>query len=109
MSLSLSALDSVHGRSAAGLRVSLAVRVAEDWVVLAERATGASGRIDDWGGHGESQGLYRMVCDVDRYYSGLGMVPTCPEVVATFRVLGEQARCQVVLHFSPHHHLVAFT
>ncbi|MGW1463195.1 hydroxyisourate hydrolase [Streptomyces sp. NPDC002308] len=109
VSLSLEALESVHGRGAAGLRVRLGMRVARDWVPLAECTTDELGRIDDWDGHGAAQGLYQLVFDVDRYFCGLGVMPTCPEVVTTFRVHGEQARRRVVLHFSLHHYVVAFT
>ncbi|MEW2165918.1 hydroxyisourate hydrolase [Streptomyces sp. NPDC007084] len=105
----MEALESVHGRGAAGLRVRLETLVAKEWVLLAECTTNEFGRIDDWDGLGESQGLYQMVFDVDRYFCGLGMIPVCPEVVTTFRVFGGQARCRVFLHLSLHHYAVAFT
>ncbi|MFG2311837.1 hydroxyisourate hydrolase [Streptomyces sp. NPDC048566] len=109
MGLTLEALESVHGRSAAGLCVRLETLVVKDWVPLAECTTDEFGRIDDWHGHGESQGLYQLVFDVDRYFCGLGVIPVCSEVVTTFRVFGGQTRCRVFLHLSLHHYVVAFT
>jgi 5-hydroxyisourate hydrolase len=109
MNLTVEARESVHGRSAVGLRVRLEALVEQEWVLLAERKTDEFGRIDDWDGHGESHGLYQIVFDVDRYFSGLGMTPIFPEAVTTFRISGEQAECRVNLNFSLHHYFVAFT
>ncbi|WP_158920400.1 hydroxyisourate hydrolase [Streptomyces sp. NBRC 109706] len=107
--MTVEALESLHGRSAAGLRVRLAALVDQEWVLLAERKTDERGRIDNWDGPAESQGLYQIVFDVDRYFSGLGVIPTCPEVVTTFRISREQAECRVSLNFSLHHYFVAFS
>ncbi|MER7176095.1 hydroxyisourate hydrolase [Streptomyces mesophilus] len=109
VNLTVETLESVHGRGAVGLHARLEVLVDQEWVVLDARKTDENGRIDDWGDHGKSQGLYQIVFDVDRYFSGLGMTPTCPEVTTTFRISGEPARCRVTLSFSLHHHFAAFT
>lgn len=109
VNLTVEALESVHGRCAVGLCVRLEALVDKEWVLLAERKTDERGRIDDWDGPGESQGLYQVVFDVDRYFSGLGVTPTCPEIVTTFRISGEQAECRVSLNFSLHHYFVTFT
>lgn len=107
--MTVEALESVHGRGAVGLRARLETLVDEEWVLLAERRTDASGRIDDWDSSGERQGLYRIVFDVDRYFAGLGMTPTYPEVTTTFRVSGERTGCRVSTNFSLHHYSAAFS
>ncbi len=108
VNLTVEALESVHGRGAVGLHARLETLIDKEWAVLAERRTDESGRIDDWEGRGERQGLYRIVFDVDRYFAGLGMTPTYPKVTTTFRVSGERTGCRVSMNFSLHHYSAAF-
>ncbi|MDH6709580.1 MULTISPECIES: hydroxyisourate hydrolase [unclassified Kitasatospora] len=102
------ALDSVHGRTAAGLDARLESLVDNEWVPVVERRTDASGRIEEWGGTDGGRGLYRLVFDVDRYFSGLGLCTVHPEVAATFRVADGESGHRVSLTLSLNHYAVAF-
>lgn len=103
------ALESLHGRSAVGLHARLEALLGNEWVLLAERRTDANGRVEEWGGVGGHQGLYRIVFDIDRYFTGLGMTPGYPEVTTTFRASDERLGHRVNVTFSPHHYSAVFT
>lgn len=103
------ALESVHGRSAVGLLARLEALVDNEWVILAECKTDEKGRIEEWGGTDGHRGLYRIVFNIDRYFTGLGMTPAYPEVTTTIRTSEDGAGHRVNLTFSPHDHSVVFT
>ncbi|MFJ9605217.1 hydroxyisourate hydrolase [Kitasatospora sp. NPDC101176] len=102
------ALDGVHGRSAAGLDARLESLVDDEWVPVVERRTDASGRIEEWGGTDGGRGLYRLVFDVDRYFTALGLCTAHPEVAATFRIPDVGSGHRVNLTLSLNHYAVAF-
>ncbi|MEO6503990.1 MAG: hydroxyisourate hydrolase [Jatrophihabitantaceae bacterium] len=97
MSLSTHVLDAVHGRPAHGVPVRLEQRAPEGWTVLAERVTGADGRIADLS-PGLPAGSYRLVFDTESY---LGPQAFYPEVVITFRVEGAGQHYHIPLLLSP--------
>jgi len=97
MSLSTHVLDAVLGRPAHGVPVRLEQRGAGGWTLLAERVTGADGRIADLS-TGLAAGDYRLVFDTGSY---LGPQAFYPEVVITFRVEGAGQHYHVPLLLSP--------
>ncbi len=97
MSLSTHVLDAVHGVPAHGMPVRLEQRSTDGWVTLAERVTGADGRIADLSS-GLAAGQYRLVFDTESY---LGPQAFYPEVVVSFRVEGAGQHYHVPLLLSP--------
>jgi 5-hydroxyisourate hydrolase len=97
MSLSTHVLDAVLGGPAHGVPVRLEQRGPDGWTLLAERATGADGRIADLS-TGLAAGSYRLVFDTGSY---LGPEAFYPEVVVTFRVSGAGQHYHVPLLLSP--------
>ncbi|MGY5035989.1 hydroxyisourate hydrolase [Streptomyces sp. 900116325] len=106
------ALGSVSGHvvgSAIGLHARLEILMDNEWVLIAERRTDGNGLIEEWGAAGGHRGLYRIVFDIDRYFAGLGLTPSYPEVAAVFRASEEELGQRVTLNFSPHRYTVVFT
>jgi 5-hydroxyisourate hydrolase len=97
MSLSTHVLDAVLGAPAHGVPVRLEQRGPDGWTLLAERVTGADGRIPDLS-TGLAAGSYRLVFDTGSY---LGPEAFYPEVVVTFRVTGAGQHYHVPLLLSP--------
>jgi 5-hydroxyisourate hydrolase len=97
MSLSTHVLDAVLGGPAHGVPVRLERRGPDGWTLLAERVTGADGRIADLS-PGLAAGSYRLVFDTGSY---LGPEAFYPEVVVTFRVTGAGQHYHVPLLLSP--------
>jgi len=97
MSLSTHVLDAVHGRPAHGVPVRLEQRGPDGWTTLAERVTGADGRVADLS-TGLAAGDYRLVFDTESY---LGAEAFYPEVVVSFRVEGAGQHYHVPLLLSP--------
>jgi 5-hydroxyisourate hydrolase len=97
VSLSTHVLDAVHGRPAHGVPVRLEQRGPDGWIPLADRVTGADGRIADLS-TGLAAGTYRLVFDTESY---LGPQAFYPEVVITFRVEGAGQHYHVPLLLSP--------
>lgn len=98
MSLSTHVLDAVLGAPAPGVPVRLEQRGPDGWTLLAERVTGADGRIADLS-TGLAAGSYRLVFDTGSY---LGPEAFYPEVVITFRVSGAGQHYHVPLLLSPY-------
>ncbi len=97
MSLSTHVLDAVLGAPAHGVPVRLEQHGADGWTLLAERVTGADGRIADLS-TGLAAGSYRLIFDTGSY---LGPEAFYPEVVITFRVTGAGQHYHVPLLLSP--------
>lgn len=92
--------DLNHGRPAAQLHVRLDIRIDGDWRPVTARHTDDTGRCDfDCSGAG--RGTYRLVCETDPYFVGLGGAPAYPEVTVTFRILDHSYRGRLVLLISP--------
>lgn len=98
MSLSTHVLDAVLGAPAHGVPVRLEQHGPDGWALLAERVTGADGRIADLS-TGLSAGTYRLVFDTGSY---LGPEAFYPEVVVAFRVSGAGQHYHVPLLLSPY-------
>ena len=105
MSISTHVLDAIAGRPAAGVSVTLSVRLAGDWVVVSERHTDAEGRIADFLGpagpteRGTDVQDYQLRFDTGGYF---GAGTFYPEVNITFRVSDAGAHHHVPLLISPY-------
>lgn len=81
--LTTHALDTVHGRGAAGLRIDLAVREAGGFRHLVTLVTNGEGRTDRplLAPHEAARGAYRLTFHVGDYYAALGVALTEPRFV----------------------------
>lgn len=100
MGVSVRALDGVHGRPAAGLRVHFE-RDDDGWLPIATEETDADGRISAWIEAVLRRGEYRLLLDSDRYFVALGTVAAYPCVSAAFRVAHEPDTCRVEVVLAP--------
>jgi 5-hydroxyisourate hydrolase len=100
--------DSTYGTSVSGIRACLIRWVAADWVPIAEAATNADGRINDWNVPKLERGLYRIVFDSDSYFSALGARSAYPEVIISFRMRCEDMKFHVQLTLSPYSYSTYF-
>lgn len=107
-------LDTVHGTPAAGMAISLYVRVPSPdgcadgrWQLLRQVATNNDGRIDGplLQGDDMKTGHYRLVFQVDAYFRARGTpmpaVPFLTEVPLDFGIADAQAHYHVPLLVSP--------
>jgi 5-hydroxyisourate hydrolase len=98
VSVSTHVLDAVRGGPAADLPVRLERRDGSGWQPVAERVTGADGRVADLA-RDSPTGVYRLTLDTDAH---LGPDAFYPEVVVTFRVVDAQAHHHVPVLLSPY-------
>ncbi|GAA5071925.1 5-hydroxyisourate hydrolase [Thermocatellispora tengchongensis] len=108
MTITAQAMDSVYGRSAAGLRARLEWARDGSWASLADAETDAEGRIDDWEGRALGRGLYRIVFDSDQYYVGFGVNAAYSEISVVFRMHDDFETCQIQVLMSPHSYSTYF-
>ena len=101
-------LDSMSGKSAAGVRAHLAQASSNGWNTVAEADTNSDGFIENWDGWQLQGGLYRIVFDCDRYFAELGAVSAYPEVVVIFRILDESPAFQVQVTLAPYSYCTYF-
>ena len=107
-------LDTVHGRPAAGMAVTLYVRAPSPdgcadgrWQLLRHVITNADGRIDGplLQGDDFKAGHYRLVFEVDAYFRAQGTtmpdVPFLTQVPLDFGIADAQAHYHVPLLVSP--------
>ncbi|WP_176993137.1 hydroxyisourate hydrolase [Nonomuraea jiangxiensis] len=99
-------MDSVYGRSAAGVKARLEHSDLSGWRVQAEAETDDDGCVKEWHDRAFARGLYRIVFDSDRYFVSLGLSAAYPEISVMFRMQEDggpheiQIRLQLLL--SPH-------
>lgn len=98
-------LDSVYGRSAAGVRVVLARAADDGWTTIADTRTGANGSVDQVTAPLQF-GIYRIAFWTDSYFATLGEVSAFPEIMAVFRVNSESPTTEIVLTLSPNSYSV---
>lgn len=95
MSLSTHVLDTARGEPAAGVPVRLQRHVRDQWVLVANGATDADGRLRDWVPASDwGSGRYRLVFETDGAFF--------PEVVVVFEVLEPSRPHHVPLLLSPY-------
>ncbi|GGK89420.1 5-hydroxyisourate hydrolase [Sphaerisporangium melleum] len=108
MSITAQALDSVYGRSAAGVRARLERDGLGGWHDLADAETDSEGRISEWRDKKLERGLYRIVFDSDYYFVGLGVSAAYPEIIVTFRMQDETDSYQIQVMLSPYSYSTHF-
>lgn len=94
-------LDTVRGRPAQDVPVSLESRAGSDWQRLAEARTDADGRVSAFGPERLSAGVYRVVFDTGAWFAAAGTESFYPEVAVVFRVDGRLAHLHIPLLLSP--------
>ncbi len=81
-------LDTVLGKPAAGVAVSLEKREGELWIAVSSSATDADGRCRDLAANAEV-GLYRLTFDTVAYLARMGRSSIYPEISITFICNGD--------------------
>ncbi|MEO3867457.1 hydroxyisourate hydrolase [Nonomuraea sp. B12E4] len=106
MGIAVQALDSVYGRSAAGIRARLEHAGLSGWRVQAEAETDEDGYVKAWRERAFARGLYRIIFDSDRYFVTLGLSAAYPEISVMFRMQDDsgpdEIRIRLQLLLSPH-------
>lgn len=102
--ISTHVLDTSSGLPAAGVRVALFQRArGGEWLLLAEQTTNADGRVPSFVDPSsiEPTSDYRLVFDVDSYFSARSQPVFFPEVQVSFRILEPSRHHHVPLLLSP--------
>ncbi|WP_433256953.1 hydroxyisourate hydrolase [Streptosporangium sp. CA-135522] len=108
MGISAQALDSVYGRSAAGVRARLERAEDSHWSAVADAETDGEGCITEWCGQKFERGLYRIVFDSDYYFVSLGLSAAYPEISVIFRMQHEADSYQIKVMLSPYSYSTYF-
>lgn len=96
--LSTHVLDTVTGRPAAGVAVTLADAAG---TTLASAATDGDGRIAGLS-TGELSGVYRLTFDTGAYFASIGVSGFYPEVIIAVEITEPAGRYHVPLLVSPY-------
>jgi 5-hydroxyisourate hydrolase len=96
-------LDTALGKPAGGLAVALAVLEPDgSWKLVAERRTGADGRISDLLAAGALEArTYRLRFDTQSYFGGSGRPAFYPHVDVVFAITAPSEHYHVPLLLSP--------
>lgn len=88
MGISTHILDTVRGRPAAGIPVTLEERRGPAWIAIGSAESDADGRVRTLvpAGRELSQGTHRLRFDLEDYCAAHGRAPFFPCVEITFRV-----------------------
>jgi 5-hydroxyisourate hydrolase len=97
-------LDTSRGRPAAGVPVTLEVKLDDGWRVVGRGATDADGRLRDLlpGDFQLTEGDYRLTFDAGAYLSASGAEGFYTEVVVSFVVRDAATHYHVPLLLSPY-------
>jgi len=101
-------LDGTYGKSAEGVRASLARACDNGWTTVADAETDRDGRIAEWDSRYLERGLYRIVFDSDSYFASRGAVAAYPEVVVIFRMQRGVHFFQVQVTLAPYSYSTYF-
>lgn len=102
MSISVQALDGIHGRSVVGMRVGLERHEDGVWSVVAKAKTDGTGGVGAWDAQHLTRGLYRIVFDSDYYFVGLGLSAPYPEINVLFRIRDDLDAYRIQILISPY-------
>jgi len=94
-------LDSVTGRPAVGVAITLDQRVGAAWALLATGETDADGRLAELGPAALPAGRYRIGFDTGAWCASLGRATFYPEVTITFDLTDVGEHYHVPLLLSP--------
>lgn len=101
-------LDGMYGKSAVGVRASLARASGNSWITVADAETNGEGCVEDWDSLHLERGLYRIVFDSDNYFAQLGATSAYPEVIVIFRMQNEYYAFQVQVTLAPYSYSTYF-
>lgn|SRR5487761_1398470 len=103
MSITITAIDCLHGHPAAGVLVQLARRNDHGWREPSKGCTDDTGNVGSWDPEPKlERGVYRVELDLDGYFATLGIAPFMPTAVASFRVLDSSEPCRITLLVTPY-------
>ncbi len=95
-------LDTRLGKPAVGVKVTLAMKVGDDWREISQGVTNDDGRITDLLQAGALQiGLYRVRFGTGPYFQSTGVAGFYPEVSISFEVADDADHYHVPLLLSP--------
>ena len=96
-------LDTSRGRPAEGVPATLELEAAGGWKLLGKGTTNSDGRITDLTPKETqlSPGVYRLIFDTGRYFSGQQLKAFYPQVTIVFRVEDTSQHYHVPLLLSP--------
>jgi 5-hydroxyisourate hydrolase len=95
--------DSIHGRPAAGVAISLERRVDEGWRPVASGGTGRIGTVEEWPAPFDLEpGVYRLTFDIAGYFATLGLEAFYPEATTVFVVPELNRNYEVSLLIGPY-------
>lgn len=101
VSISVRALDAVHGQPAAGVPVRLERIDEGDWTILGRAETDHLGCLSDWYEPTSANQVFRVTLDSDHYFTCLGFTTAYPLVAVTFRLLDDTRPHLVEVLLSP--------
>jgi 5-hydroxyisourate hydrolase len=114
MSISAQAVDVVHGRPAAGVRVRFQRRTSDlgreldDWLTVDQAETDHLGFVRARIGTRLGGGPFQIVFDSNAYFATLGLRTAYKEVSVVVRPAGEFDPCQIQLWLAPFHYSIYF-
>jgi 5-hydroxyisourate hydrolase len=100
MSLRVEVMDSMFGRPAAGVPVTLQAEAGAAWRELTCAVTDEAGCISDLDSS-HRRGRYRLVISFDEYFAGLGLEPFHSRVEVVFRIFHAREAVRVLITATP--------
>lgn len=96
-------LDTVTGRPAAGLNVTLFRQTGNDWAQIAQGTTNEDGRITDWlSGHSREKGTYKVDFDTGAWFQQQQRPRFYPQVSIVFAIEQPDEHYHIPLLLSDH-------
>ncbi len=83
-------LDSVAGKPAVGIAVTLSRRGAEGWESVAQGLTDSDGRVSDLGPESLVPGVYQVRFETDVYFATRNVKTFYPQVEIAFEITGDE-------------------
>jgi 5-hydroxyisourate hydrolase-like protein (transthyretin family) len=103
VSITIAAIDCLHGRPAAGVLAQLERKDEHGWCPLSQARTDDSGQITQWDPEPEiERRIYRVELDLDGYFASLGIAPFMPTAVVSFRILDSLEPCRIAILITPY-------
>ncbi|MFN2577876.1 MAG: hydroxyisourate hydrolase [Pyrinomonadaceae bacterium] len=102
-SITTHVLDTARGRPGAGVPVTLEVAAAGGWILVGKGETNADGRISNLVPDPTAMkaGVYRLIFDTARYFSGHNVQGFYPQVTVVFNIENADQHYHVPLLLSP--------
>ncbi|WIM94427.1 hydroxyisourate hydrolase [Actinoplanes oblitus] len=114
MSISAQAVDVIHGRPAAGIRVRVQRKTSDlgieldDWLTVEHAETDGMGYVRADAGQRLGRGPYQLIFDSNAYFATLGLRTAYKEVSVVVRLIGESDFCQLQVRLAPYYYSMYF-